>query len=126
LANLIPPGGALVRNLNSIEADFSEPVAGVDAPTCSSTDNPHQRHARSLAWQYVFEFPTAHRRRPGRLGPDSGIHDLAGTPNFSAAVPGLTVSTRTLRRRRSHLGVHGDNKRQSRRRRRQPGLDRNL
>src|SRR6185295_1038631 len=105
VTGLIPPASALVRSLNNIEVQFSEPVTGVDASdllingvaaTNLSVFNPSQ---------YVFEFPQP-ASGTVQVAWDSGhgIRDLANTPNNfaggswsytldpNAPVPGVLIN----------------------------------
>jgi hypothetical protein len=82
MAVLIPAADAIVRSLSTIEVDFSEGVAGVDASDLLINGNPAMSVSAFAPWQYVFQFP---QPAPGTVrvawAANHGIHDLAGTPN---------------------------------------------
>jgi len=82
VANLIPPAGATVRNLTSLEVDFSEGVGDVDASDLLINSSPAASVTAFAPWQYVFQFP---QPATGAVqvvwAANHGIHDLAGSPN---------------------------------------------
>ena len=57
VATLIPPAGATVRNLRSIEVDFSEGVGDVDASDLLINSSPAASVTAFAPWQYVFRNP---------------------------------------------------------------------
>src|SRR5207249_406590 len=57
VANLIPAAGAIVPNLTSIEEDFSEDVAGVDASDLLINGMPAISGTAVAPWQNLFQFP---------------------------------------------------------------------
>jgi hypothetical protein len=79
---LLPPAGAEVRSLDSIEVLFDEPVTGVDAADLRVDGQPATNVVAFTDRQYVFTFP-----RPGAgtvnvvWALTTGITDLAGTPH---------------------------------------------
>jgi hypothetical protein len=82
MAAVVPAAGATVRSLTSIEIDFSEGVAGVDATDLLINGSPAASVTAFAPWQYVFQFPqpalgTVHVA----WAANHGIRDLAGTPN---------------------------------------------
>ena len=101
----MPPAGATVRNLTSIEVDFSEGVAGVDASDLLISGGPATSVTAFAPWQYVFQFPQpALDKVQLAWAADHGIHDLAGSPNnfaggswtykldANAPLPGVVIS----------------------------------
>ncbi|HXT39817.1 MAG TPA: CotH kinase family protein, partial [Candidatus Angelobacter sp.] len=105
VVNLIPAAGATVQNLTTVEVDFSEDVAGVDASDLLINGSPAASVTAFAPWQYVFQFPqpaTGTVQVAWAVG--NGIHDLAGTPNDftggswsyrldpSAPPPGVMIS----------------------------------
>src|SRR6266513_1180367 len=105
VANLIPTPTATVRALTSIEVDFSEDVAGVDASDLLINGRPATNVTAFAPWQYVFQFPQpALGTVQLAWAADHGIHDLAGTPNNfaggswtyrldpNAPLPGVVIS----------------------------------
>lgn len=82
MAAVLPPDGAIVRALTSVEVDFSEDVAGVDAADLLINGVPATSVSAFNASQYLFSFPqpaTGAIQVAWRTG--HGITDLAGTPN---------------------------------------------
>ncbi|PYM11903.1 MAG: hypothetical protein DME18_12735 [Verrucomicrobia bacterium] len=85
VANLIPATDATVRNLTSIEVDFSEAVTGVDASDLLVNGSSATNVVAFAPWQYVFQFPQpAVGAVQVAWTVNHGIHDLAGTPNYFA------------------------------------------
>jgi hypothetical protein len=81
LAAVIPPPGSTVRQLSSIELQFSEPVLNVQAADLLLNGSPATNLITRPANTYIFEFP------PQPAGPANlswaaqhGITDLAGNP----------------------------------------------
>ncbi|MCP5525416.1 MAG: lamin tail domain-containing protein [Verrucomicrobiales bacterium] len=80
--SLIPPAGALVRSLRSVEVVFTEPVAGVDAADLLVNGQPAVRLVAYTERQYGFEFA-----EPGAgevtfvWAAGHGITDRSGTPH---------------------------------------------
>src|SRR5262249_42129612 len=105
VASLIPAASATVRSLTTLEVDFSEGVAGVDASDLLINGIPATSLSMFAPWQYVFQFP---QPAPGTVrvawAANHGIHDLAGAPNPfaggswtntlnpNAPLPGITIS----------------------------------
>ncbi|RME94270.1 MAG: hypothetical protein D6766_06270, partial [Verrucomicrobia bacterium] len=79
---LLPPAGALVRSLRSIEVLFSEPVTGVDAADLLVDGRPADELEAFSDQQYVFHFAEP---APGTVqvawAANHGITDRAGTPH---------------------------------------------
>jgi len=79
---LLPPAGALVRSLRSIEVLFNEPVAGVDAADLLVNGQPATELEAFSERQYVFHFPEpASGTVEVAWAADHGITDRAGTPH---------------------------------------------
>ena len=82
MAATIPPDRALVRQLNTVEIHFNEPVAGVEAADLLINGQPATNVTVFDPQVYVFEFP---QPTTGRVtvawSPNHGIHDLAATPH---------------------------------------------
>jgi hypothetical protein len=69
--SLRPTGGAIVRQLDTIEVLFSKPVDGVDATDLLINGQPTRAVTMGELNQFVFEFPE----------PPTGIVDVAWAPN---------------------------------------------
>ena len=105
LVHLYPTASATVRELATVEVEFSEPVTGVDAGDLLINGVAATAVSPVTAAQYVFSFPKA---APGQVtvsfGKGHGITDLAGTPhpfgggswsylvNPSLIPPGMEIS----------------------------------
>jgi len=105
ISSLIPANGAAVRELFSIEVNFSEPVQGVEAADLLVNGRAATNVVEITPGQFVFSFPKAASGNVsvGFRG-NHGITDLAGTPHPFAgaswsyivdptlAAPGLIIS----------------------------------
>jgi hypothetical protein len=105
VVNLIPPAGAIVRELIQIEVFFNEAVTGVDAADLLINSTPAANVSAFGPGQFVFSFPEP---APGvvRIAwrADHGIQDVAAAPhdflggtwNYlldpTAPKPGLMIS----------------------------------
>lgn len=103
--SLIPPAGALIRHLGSLEVVFTEPVAGVEAEDLLVNGEPAGALVAYTERQFVFEFD---QPAPGEVtfawAAGHGITDLSGTPHPfgggawtctldpDAPLPGLEIS----------------------------------
>ena len=86
VATLSPLAGSLVRELNSIEVDFSKPVAGVDAWDLLVNGLPASNLVILTPSQFVFEFVTPPTGTVQMAwAPNHGIHDLSAAGNAFAA-----------------------------------------
>lgn len=105
ISSLTPANGAAVRDLFSIEVNFSEPVRGVEAADLLINGRAATNVVEITPGQFVFSFP---RAATGNVTVafrgNHGITDLAGTPHpFAGAAwsyivdptllaPGLIIS----------------------------------
>jgi hypothetical protein len=102
---VIPPAGATVRALTTLEVTFSEGVTGVDATDLLVNGAPATNVTTITAAKYVFEFgPPAIGQVQVAWSPAHGIRDLASNPNDfaggnwsyilnpNAPLPGVVIS----------------------------------
>jgi hypothetical protein len=105
VAGLVPAASALVRSLNSIEVQFSEPVTGVDAGDLLLKGVGATNVSVFNSSQYVFEFSQpANGTVQAAWAAGHGIRDLANAPNDfaggswiytldpNAPVPGVMIN----------------------------------
>jgi len=90
---ILPASGALVRELSSVEIQFSRPVTGVDASDLLVNGVPAATRVEFSPGQFLFTFPAA---APGPVTiafrGDHGIRDLATTPHpFEGGAWSFTV-----------------------------------
>lgn len=102
---LLPPAGATVRELTTVEVEFSEAVTGVDAGDLLINGAAATQLTAVSPSQFVFQFPPPPTGRVDvAWAGGHGIRDLAGTPhpfaggswsytlNPNAPPPGVMIS----------------------------------